>query len=197
MNRRKFLQDIGGVVSGSTALTLAGCVSNSDGGTPTETYPEIPSFDATRGGFYTEIEPIEKAIREAINEFRIEEGYSRVGPNNDLSKISRNHSRNMAKEGFFDHIDHEGRSPSARADYFGYPDASIAENLYWTQIPPEGYTHEVVGARTVSSWKDSSSHLMTMLWTGAVVVGVGAYVAESGAMFVTAMFANVDSRITS
>jgi uncharacterized protein YkwD len=195
MNRRTILRGTKAVISGSATLTLAGCLSDGETETPTATYPEVPSFDATHGGFYSDIDSVEKTVHEAINEFRSEEGRDSVEFNDDLARISRNHSRNMAKEHFFDHTDHKGRSPGMRADYFGYPDANITENLYRTQTPPEGYPPRVVGERAVSSWKDSSSHRMAMLWIGAVVVGVGAYVTEGGIIFITAMFANIDGKI--
>jgi uncharacterized protein YkwD len=172
-------------------------VSDDKKGTPTPTYPEIPSFDATHGGFYSDIEPVEKAVHEVINEFRTEKGRDSVDFNDGLARISRNHSRNMAKKDFFDHTDPKGRSPGMRADYFGYPDAAITENLYRTQTPSEGYPRQVVGDHAVSSWKDSPSHRRAMLWTGAVVVGVGAYVTEDEVILVTAMFANTDGEIPS
>lgn len=190
MNRRTILRGTKAVISGSATLTLAGCLSDGETETPTATYPEVPSFDATHGGFYSDIDPVEKAVHKAINEFRSEEGRGSVKFNDDLARISRNHSRNMAKEDFFDHTDHKGRSPGMRADHFGYPDSDIAENLYRTQTPPGGYPPEVVGERAVSSWDGSSAHRNTMLWTGAVVVGVGAYVTKGGLIFITAMFTN-------
>jgi uncharacterized protein YkwD len=103
----------------------------------------------------------------------------------------------MVKEGFFDHTDHNERSPGMRADYFGYPDSDVAENLYRTQTPLGGYPREVIGERAVSSWEGSSAHRKTMLWDGAVAVGVGAYVTEDRVIVVTAMFANIDGEIPS
>ncbi|WP_425487441.1 CAP domain-containing protein [Natronomonas halophila] len=136
------------------------------------------------------------AVHEATNEFRTSEGRAPLEYNDDLAAISRNHSRNMAKNGFFDHNDHEGRSPGERADYFGYPDTAISENLYWLKIPSHWNSSDRVAERAVSSWKDSASHRSALLTESKVVAGVGAYVTEKRKVYVTAMYADRDGRIS-
>lgn len=180
---------------------LAGCLSNRNGSASNEsattpTPAEIPSFHATNAGIFSDIETLELAVHEATNEFRAEEGHEPLQYNEDLAKIARNHSRNMAKEGFFSHDDHQGRTPGERVDYFGYPDAHITENLSRVSgIPSDMNSAMELGGAIVSGWKDSSPHRTALLETKKIVAGVGGYVTEKREVFITANYADVDGEI--
>lgn len=176
-------------------LALTGCISK--GKEATTTSPEITPFHASHADIVSNIDTLESAVHEATNEFRDEEGYDPLGYNRDLAKIARNHSRNMAKEGYFSHVDHEGRGPGDRADYFGYPDTAISENLFRVGIPEQVESAGRVAEETVQGWKNSSSHRAGMLTTAHIVEGVGAYITEERKVFITAMFADVDGKIPS
>jgi uncharacterized protein YkwD len=197
MNRRIFLRDIGASALTSTAVSLAGCGETTDETTSTLTPEGIPSFHATNAGVFSDISSIEIAIHEATNDFRAAEGHKLLNYNTSLAKISRNHSRNMAKEGFFDHNDHRGRSSGDRADVFGYPDASISENLYWTKMAPNWDSIDRIVKRTLSAWKNSPPHRATLLTESKIVAGVGGYVSEEHEVYITAMYADKDGEIPS
>lgn len=49
--------------------------------------------------------------------------------NETLAQTAQGHSRAMANQNFFDHIDREGRTPGDRADLAGYSGQGIAENI--------------------------------------------------------------------
>ena len=49
--------------------------------------------------------------------------------NETLAQTAQGHSRAMANQNFFDHIDREGRTPGDRADLAGYSGQRIAENI--------------------------------------------------------------------
>lgn len=197
VNRRVFLRDAIAVASGSVTLALAGCISESDEEMVTTTPAEIPPFHATNAGILSDIETLERAVHEQTNEFRVEEGHIRFGYNEDLAKIARYHSRNMAKEGFFAHNDPEGRSSGDRVDYFGYPDASISENLARWRMPSDVASPAEIAEEIVSGWKDSPPHRSALLATTKIVAGVGSYVMKGGQMFTTALYADVDGEIPS
>lgn len=49
--------------------------------------------------------------------------------NATLAETAQSHSRAMANQNFFDHIDRDGRTPGDRADLAGYTGQRIAENI--------------------------------------------------------------------
>lgn len=49
--------------------------------------------------------------------------------NNTLAGVAANHTRAMANQNFFDHIDRDGRTPGDRAELAGYLYRQIGENL--------------------------------------------------------------------
>lgn len=197
INKRTFLRNVGSVATGSMTIPLAGCISDGDEAATTPTPPEIPSFHATNGGIFSDIEALERAVHEATNEFRAEEEHDPLGYNEDLAKIARYHSRNMAKEGFFAHVDHNERGGGDRADYFGYPNTAISENLLRVTLPSHWDTYEKVAVETVAGWEESQSHRAALLTTAHIVAGVGGYVTEERDMYMTMMFADVDGEIPS
>ncbi len=49
--------------------------------------------------------------------------------NEDLAGAANSHTRNMANGNFFDHLDHDGRTPGDRAELAGYIAKNIGENI--------------------------------------------------------------------
>lgn len=197
MNRRTFLRNVGAIASGGETVVLAGCVSGTEEEAHTSTPAEILPFHATNAGIFSDIETLERAVHEATNEFRTEQGYDPLGYNDDLAKIARNHSRNMAKEGFFAHEDHKGRHSGERAEYFGYPDTAISENLFRVGIPEQIESPNRIADRAVQGWKNSPSHRAGMLTTAHIVEGIGGYITAERDVFITAMYADFDGEIPS
>lgn len=197
MIRRKFLRNVGTVSLGSVTIALPGCTSDGKQATMTPTPPEIPTFHATNSNIFSDIKTLERGIHEATNQFRIEEEQAPLGYNEDLANIARYHSRNMAKKGFFAHVDHKGRDGGDRADHFGYPDTAISENLLRVTLPPGWDTRQRVVDEVITGWKESLSHRAALLTTAHIVAGVGGYITEGRETFITMMFADVDGEITS
>ena len=52
-----------------------------------------------------------------------------LGWNDTLAGAAQGHSRAMANQNFFDHIDRDGRTPGDRAELAGYSGQRIAENI--------------------------------------------------------------------
>jgi uncharacterized protein YkwD len=193
VNRRTFLRIIGASTSIGGTIALPGCAETVDD-TPTSTPREIASFDAVHGDAFSKIEPVEMAIHDATNEFRENKNRSTYIYNSKLTSISRNHSRNMAVNGFFSHTDHKGRGVGDRADVYGY-NGVVSENLIRFNVP-ESWDSRQAGDHAVSGWKDSAGHRMTLLDETKVETGVGAYLTQQEELFVTAMYGSKDERIT-
>ncbi|MFD2641949.1 CAP domain-containing protein [Pseudomonas japonica] len=79
-----------------------------------------------------------RSLLEAINAARAQarqcgsQAMSATTPlswNDTLAGAAQSHSRAMANQNFFDHVDRDGRTPGDRAELAGYSGARIAENI--------------------------------------------------------------------
>jgi uncharacterized protein YkwD len=100
-----------------------------------------------------------------------------------LAKLARNYSRQMAREGFFDHFDGEGRTVTDRALAARIEDwSSIGENLFMCE------EHPYFASTALRGWLKSRTHRTNMLdrtWTST---GVGIATARDGSIFITQVF---------
>jgi len=100
-----------------------------------------------------------------------------------LARLARAYSRQMAREGFFDHYDPRGRTvidraQSARIDNW----SRIGENLFVCDEHPS-FTQTAI-----RGWMKSRTHRTNMLdrtWTST---GVGIATAGDGSIFITQVF---------
>ena len=72
---------------------------------------------------------IAQKILAKTNTIREDLGLSRLQQNDNMDKLAEIHSMNMVSFDFFDHVDHENKSPSDRADDLNFSWSSIAENI--------------------------------------------------------------------
>nr|WP_314480164.1 CAP domain-containing protein [uncultured Pseudomonas sp.] len=77
-----------------------------------------------------------------------------LGWNTVLAGVAATHTRAMANQNFFDHIDKEGRTPGDRAELAGYLYQQIGENIAAGRDTP----HKVV-----QGWLDSPGHCATLM----------------------------------
>ena len=101
----------------------------------------------------------------------------------DLADVARDHSRQMAKQGFFAHQDRKGRTVVDRAeqrDIRGW--SKIGENLFMCD--------EIDGFErySVRGWLKSPSHRRNMLNRGWSTTGIGVYRSREGRIYVTQVF---------
>src|SRR6056300_721430 len=82
------------------------------------------SYEASRTDRTTK-QLIAEQILKKTNAIRREKGLTDLIQNDEMDQLARLHSENMITFNFFDHVDHENKSPSDRAD-----DLSFA----WTRI---------------------------------------------------------------
>ncbi|KAF1012212.1 MAG: hypothetical protein GAK32_00326 [Pseudomonas fluorescens] len=74
--------------------------------------------------------------------------------NDDLANAAAGHSRNMANGNFFDHLDHDGRTPGDRAELSGYIGQQIGETIAAGLDTPR---------KVVDGWLASPGHCATLM----------------------------------
>ena len=106
-----------------------------------------------------------------------------------LGSIAREYSRQMAREGFFDHYDPEGKDVMDRADKARFTDwLKIGENLYAGSGNPDFARKAVVG------WMNSPTHRVNILDTEFNSSGIGIATARDGSIYITQVFTQRASR---
>jgi uncharacterized protein YkwD len=74
--------------------------------------------------------------------------------NEDLASAANSHTRNMANGNFFDHLDHDGRTPGDRAELAGYIAKNIGENIAAGLDTPR---------KVVDGWLASPAHCANLM----------------------------------
>jgi len=130
-----------------------------------------------------------------------------------LEDVARDYSRDMARRGFFDHVDPDGRDPTARAAVSGFtcrratgPNTwreGVGENLarmslyrsytettsaVGTSRQYDWYTRDALARSVVAGWMDSPGHRRNLLSVNYRAEALGVHVARNGAVYVTQAF---------
>ena len=71
-----------------------------------------------------------------------------------LANAANSHTRNMANGNFFDHLDHDGRTPGDRAELAGYSAKNIGENIAAGLDTPR---------KVVDGWLASPGHCANLM----------------------------------
>ena len=74
--------------------------------------------------------------------------------NEALANAAAGHARNMANGNFFDHLDHDGRTPGDRAELAGYIGQQIGENIAAGMDTPR---------KVVDGWLASPGHCANLM----------------------------------
>lgn len=133
---------------------------------------------------------MERYICIFTNEERVHHGIPALSYDSALSAIAKSHSADMAQNGFFEHTNPQGQSPSARAEAAGYPvhkdlgggwySEGIGENIF---AMPHGnvsgvgyvekYDSEMLAKEIVDGWMESPGHRENILNTEYSRIGIG------------------------
>ena len=100
-----------------------------------------------------------------------------------LARLARDYSRQMAREGFFDHYDPEGRTVIDRAESARIQNwSTIGENLFVCDA------HEYFAQTAIRGWMKSRTHRTNLLDRNWTATGVGIATARDGSIFITQVF---------
>ena len=103
------------------------------------------------------------------NAIRRANGLTDLTQNDEMDQLAGLHSENMITFNFFDHVDHENKSPSDRADDLNYGWSRIAENIgqvpWFENVNGCGDTRsaEVISDCVVEGWRNSPGHYANMI----------------------------------
>ncbi|HEV2234359.1 MAG TPA: CAP domain-containing protein [Terriglobia bacterium] len=109
----------------------------------------------------------------------------RVRWNERLAEVARAHSRDMVEQGFFDHVDPEGRTPAARINAGGIPWRALGENI--------AINGSVPGAEAafMDEPRFEKNHRANILNTKFTDVGIGIVQAPNGSLYITQDFVTI------
>lgn len=125
----------------------------------------------------------EMEIFDLVNRERAKARLSGLSWDTKLARLARDYSRQMARQGFFDHFDPKGRSVSDRAlDARIRNWSRIGENLFFCD------EHPYFTNTAIRGWMRSRTHRINMLDRSWTSTGVGVATAGNGSIFITQIF---------
>lgn len=154
------------IASGLTALAIAVLAGLAFGGVANAGEGGDRTTDAFAARVSDEVKEIKRQIRGCTNRRRINHGIAPLKPAEPLERAAGLHADGMRRQGFFDHIDKQGRDAGDRVGLFAPKSryTPIGENI------AAGYEGGKVVCR---AWMDSPGHRANMLDPTYTVIGVG------------------------
>ena len=126
---------------------------------------------------------LEKEAFNQLNQKRIANGLPELRWSDDLARLARFHSHNMADQKFFSHRGLDGSMVDNRADSLGIRGwQAIGENIAFSR----GYADPVNVA--VTQWMGSSTHRRNLLSEQWIESAIGLAVAPDGSYYFTQVF---------
>jgi uncharacterized protein YkwD len=150
------------------------------------------------------IPDLEQRIHELINVKRKENDRAPLMWDEALSNLARAHSEDMAKRGYFKHVNPEGQTPMKRAEAAGYKLCALMgeniyqNNLYSSVITEKKHTTydwntpQKIAATTIKGWMDSESHRQNILNANYSGEGIGIAIAPDDKVYITQMFCGAE-----
>ncbi len=156
----------------------------SDGERPRVVQPKnAETKSGVKSEAYVKVASVQQTVFNLINQKRAEVGLKPLIWNDDLEKIARGHSENMAEYDFFSHRGLDGKAVSDRADAAGLSKwRSIGENIAFNR----GYQDPI--AKAVDLWLNSPSHKNNLLSASWKESAVGVAITEDGSYYFTQVF---------
>lgn len=126
---------------------------------------------------------LERRVFDLINRQRVSANLPPLKWNDELAKIARLHSENMANEKFFSHTGSDGSMVNDRADFFGVSKwRAIGENIAFNQ----GYDNPAEFA--VECWMKSPGHRKNILDNRWNESAIGVAVTADNKFYFTEVF---------
>lgn len=126
---------------------------------------------------------LERQVFELINKQRAQMGLAVLEWNEEVARMARAHSENMANFNFFSHTDLQGLMVNERADECGIRRwRAIGENIAYNR----GYENPAESA--VENWMKSPGHRENLLNNRWKESGIGVAVTQNGTYYFTEVF---------
>jgi uncharacterized protein YkwD len=131
-----------------------------------------------RRGTAAALTPLERGVLADINAFRRHHGLAPLRISVELTRAARQHSHEMAADGYFAHESFGGGVFWRRIQHF-YPSSSfglwsVGENLLWS-------SPDVSAAKALQMWEASPEHRENLLTARWREIGISAVHASSAA----------------
>ncbi len=189
------------------ALNMSG--NNTGIGSPADTAGPVsntPSATGSREVPLIDTSSLEGKVHARINSIRQEHQLPILGPDPGLSSLARAHSRDMAANGYFGHLNLKEWDATARGAAVGYTchktadpyfTYAIAENIFATYqygpvILDDGRTTGVawstedeIAEEAVDAWMHSPEHRDNILGPAMAREGIGIAISEDKLVFIT------------
>jgi uncharacterized protein YkwD len=151
--------------------------SSAAGGSNAEAGAEAPA-----GHTIEEIEDLERDCMGEVNHQRIAHGLAPMEADHDLLAVARQYSRQMAEQGFFAHVDPQGRDVRQRLEKAGISWLMVGENLSYSN----GYINPV--ATALRGWMNSPGHRRNIMEGRFNDSAIGVWIAPDGTVYFTEIF---------
>ncbi len=129
------------------------------------------------------------------NALRAEKGLAAYKRNEEMDVLGQLHSDNMVEHDFFAHEDHQGASPSDRADALNYSWTTIAENIgyvpWFENVDSCGDTRsaEAIAECMMDGWINSPGHYANLIGNFEQI-GIGVTFTRDSILYFTQVFRN-------
>ena len=151
-------------------------------GAPTPRTSSRPGPDAAR----PDLRRVDDLIVSRTNDFRAEQGRSKVKVNPELRATAEYFAAYMARTNRYGHTA-DGRQASERAEQHGYAYCLVSENIAY-QYSSAGFATGALASGFVTGWKESPGHRKNMLDPDVTETGVAVARSASGTFFAVQMF---------
>ncbi len=146
------------------------------------------------------IPDLEQQIHQSVNLQRRANDRKALEWDDTLANLARAHSEDMAKRGYFKHVNPEGETPMNRLNQAGYNKCRlVGENIYQNNLYSRAVTEkkrttydwnsmETITATTLKGWMDGDSHRENILQNDYTQEGVGVAIASDDKVYITQVF---------
>jgi len=140
---------------------------------------------------------LERLMHQSINLHRRVNDREPLDWDETLAGLARAHSEDMAKRGYFKHVNPEGQTPMQRLQEAGYDKCRmVGENIHQNNLYSREITigkkktydwnsMEIITTTTVKAWMDSEGHRQTILEMNYTQEGIGVALAPDDKVYIT------------
>lgn len=122
----------------------------------------------------------EETAVKLLNQDRAKRGLAALKIDPRLTQVARAHAQDMVQNGFFDHVNQQGKSPFDRMHDNGISYRTAGENI----------AQNATVAALETAWMNSPKHRDNILSTSYTHVGVGLCKADDGTLYGVQVFAS-------